>query len=75
MLVGLGRSGVEVNDKGVSEVGGVGSFWLTEKLAICGALGGIQYVDSAPNAPPVAQDTETQDRRYSKIRVSNGLRI
>jgi len=31
VLVGVGRSGVEVSAKGVSEVGSAGSFWLAEK--------------------------------------------
>jgi len=31
VLVGVGSSGVEVNDKGVSEGRRVGSFWLAEK--------------------------------------------
>jgi len=31
VLVGVGRSGVEVNAKGVSESGGAGSSWLAEK--------------------------------------------
>jgi len=31
VLVGVGSSGVEVNDKGVSEGRRAGSFWLAEK--------------------------------------------
>ena len=75
VLLGVGRSGVEVNAMGVSVDGGAGWLWFAEREGICGALGGIQYVDSAPNAPPVAQDTLIPARSNSKIRVSNDLRI